>query len=59
MWKDLVKNPGDGLVYNKFLTISFTGAAKTTYEGGQLKTLFSFIDGETQGQGKTQERQTK
>ena len=31
MWKDLVENPGDGLVYNKFLTMPFTGAAKTTY----------------------------
>ena len=46
MWKDLVENPGDGLVYNKFLTMPFTGAAKTTYESGQLKTVFNFIDGE-------------
>ena len=51
MWKDLVENPGDGLVYNKFLTMPFTGAAKTTYESGQLKTVFNFIDGETQGPG--------
>ena len=51
MWKDLVENPGDGLVYNKFLTMPFTGAAKITYEGGQLKTVFNFIDGETEGQG--------
>ena len=51
LWKDLVENPGDGLVYNKFLTMPFTGAAKTTYESGQLKTVFNFIDGETQGLG--------
>ena len=50
MLKDLVENPGDGLVYNKFLTMPFTGTANTTYESGQLKTLFNFIDGETQGQ---------
>ena len=42
---------GMGLVYNKFLTMPFTGAAKTTYESGQLKTVFNFIDGETQGLG--------
>ena len=29
----------------------FTGAAKTTYESGQLKTVSNFIDGETQGLG--------
>jgi len=53
MWKDLVENPGDGLVYNKFLTMPFTGAAKTTYESGQLKSKFNLADGKLHGPHET------
>ena len=53
MWKDLVENPGDGLVYNKFLTMPFTGDAKTTYESGQLKSKFNLADGKLHGPHET------
>ena len=29
-WADLVENPGDGLVYKKFLTMPFTGVVIAT-----------------------------
>ena len=29
-WADLVENPGDGLVYKKFLTMPFTGVVMAT-----------------------------
>ena len=29
-WTDLVENPGDGLIYKKFLTMPFTGVVMAT-----------------------------
>ena len=29
-WADLVENPGDGLIYKKFLTMPFTGVVMVT-----------------------------
>ena len=45
-WADLVENPGDGLVYKKFLTMPFTGVVMATADDPVQK---SYKDGERHG----------
>ena len=47
LWTDLVENPGDGLVYNKFLTMPFTGTVMATADDPIQR---SYIDGSKHGE---------
>ena len=47
VWNDLVENPGDGLVYNKFLTMPFTGVVAASVDDPVQR---SYDDGSKHGE---------
>ena len=47
LWTNLVENPGDGLIYKKFLTMPFTGTVMATADDPIQR---SYIDGSKHGE---------